>query len=140
MLLVSAAGRLSPAARSDERGAPASATFKTLANFGAGDGEYPNGFLGQATDGNFYSTTYGGGTNRRGVVFKMTPTGAVTNLYDFCAASGCGWYPTSGLIQGTDGDSYGTTAGGATRQFGLQDQLNGRPNDLVRVLPAAPLR
>lgn len=86
------------------------------------DSEYPNAGLIQATDGNFYGTTQGTGveTNDSGTVFKITPSGRLTTLYDFCSLPNCadGATPYAGLIQGTDGNFYGTTEdGGANGLF-----------------------
>ena len=92
-------------------------TFTTLVNFSGPNGAEPFfGSLVQGADGNFYGTTRGGGTNSRGTVFKMTPSGALTSLYSFCSKSNCadGADPDAGLVQGSDGNFYGTTtAGGA---------------------------
>jgi|HubBroStandDraft_6_1064221.scaffolds.fasta_scaffold224528_1 uncharacterized repeat protein (TIGR03803 family) len=85
---------------------------------GCPDGTYP-GWLTQASDGNFYSETYGGGTYNSGTIFKITPTGQLTTLYSFCAQSGCpdGALPQSALVQASDGNFYGTTViGGAQNQ------------------------
>ncbi len=84
------------------------------------DGYYPYAGLIQATDGNFYGTTEWGGANSGpdgpGTVFKITPSGKLTTLYSFCSQGGSnctdGQYVYAGLIQATDGDFYGTTAGG----------------------------
>ena len=69
----------------------------------------------QATNGNLYGTTSYGGTNAQGTIFKITTSGAFTNLYTFCSLSNCadGTGPTS-LIEGPDGNFYGTTFGGGT--------------------------
>jgi uncharacterized repeat protein (TIGR03803 family) len=75
---------------------------------GGDDGSYPNGGLIQATDGNFYGTTYTGGSSDRGTVFRMTPAGAVTGLHAFTGGSD-GAYPLVALIQASDGGLYGTT-------------------------------
>jgi uncharacterized repeat protein (TIGR03803 family) len=85
--------------------------YTKLADFGEGNGQRPNAFLAQATDGNFYSTTYEGGSARQGTAFQMTPEGVVTTLHNFCFESSCydGRYPDSGVIQGADGNFYGTT-------------------------------
>ena len=97
-----------------------SGTLTTLYSFcsqsGCTDGQYPVGGLVQATDGNFYGTTSGGGVNSGGTVFKITPSGTLTTLYSFCSKSGCtdGGGPMATLVQAADGNFYGTTlVGGA---------------------------
>jgi uncharacterized repeat protein (TIGR03803 family) len=70
----------------------------------------------QATNGNFYGTTYYGGANGFGTVFEINAAGTLTTLYSFCSQSGCadGEYSYAALIQATNGDFYGITyAGGA---------------------------
>jgi uncharacterized repeat protein (TIGR03803 family) len=92
-------------------------------NNGAAEGFSPQAGLIQATDGNLYGTTFGGGvnggvsSNGGGTVFKMTEGGALTTLYSFCSQTDCadGWGPVAGLVQGADGNFYGTTSyNGAT--------------------------
>jgi uncharacterized repeat protein (TIGR03803 family) len=89
------------------------------------DGRFPEGTLVEGTDGDLYGTTESGGTNSSvcpnspygcGEVFKLTPAGELTVLYDFCSLSGCsdGSSPVSGLILGKDGNFYGTTVFGGT--------------------------
>src|SRR5580698_8352831 len=75
------------------------------------DGELPGAQLVQATDRNFYGTTEEGGAYGYGTVFKITAAGALTTLYSFCSQTSCtdGWQPQAGLVQGTDGNFYGTT-------------------------------
>jgi uncharacterized repeat protein (TIGR03803 family) len=76
---------------------------------------HPYAALIQTTDGNFYGTTYDGGANGSGTLFQITPSGSLTRLYDFCSHSNyCadGSNPAAALVQGTDGNLYGTTAGG----------------------------
>jgi uncharacterized repeat protein (TIGR03803 family) len=75
------------------------------------DGEYPYAGLVQATNGDFYGTTFEGGAHGDGTVFKITPGGTLTTLYSFCSQPGCadGSGPRAGLIQATNGDFYGTT-------------------------------
>ena len=88
--------------------------YKFCPQSGCPDGEYPDAALIQATDGNLYGTTEGGGGNGYGTIFRITPSGALTTLYNFCSQSGCtdGVEPRAGLIQATDGNLYGTTVGG----------------------------
>ncbi len=86
------------------------------------DGGKPTAGLVQATDGNLYgTTTWGGlyGPGSVGTIFKITPEGTLTTIYNFCQG-GCadGEYPQAGLIQGTDGNLYGTTLYGGTTGAG----------------------
>jgi len=81
------------------------------------DGANPNAGLVQDTDGNFYGTTFGDdnptcGGSGCGTVFKITSGGTLTTLHSFCALSSCldGGNPTAALVQGTDGNLYGTTS------------------------------
>ncbi len=91
-------------------------TLKTLYSFdnttNATDGVEPYAGLVEATDGNFYGTTYGGGSYLYGTVFKITANGTLTTLHSFDVTDG--YFPIAGLIQATNGYFYGTTfAGGA---------------------------
>src|ERR1022692_2428645 len=101
-----------------------SGTLTTLYSFcsqsGCTDGEGPRAGLVQATNGDFYGTTDGGGSNNGGTVFKITPSGTLTTLYTFCSQSGCtdGASPNAGLVQDTNGDFYGTTANGGPNGYG----------------------
>jgi uncharacterized repeat protein (TIGR03803 family) len=89
-----------------------------LWTFGSGtDGSEPYGALVQGTDGNFYGMTKEGGTNGEGTVFKITAAGAETVLWSF--GSGIdGRQPLGSLLQGTDGNFYGTTSEGGTNNAG----------------------
>jgi uncharacterized repeat protein (TIGR03803 family) len=92
-------------------------TFTTLATFDGSNGSYPYfAPLVQGTDGNFYGTTTYGGSASLGTVFKITSEGVLTTLYSFCTQTDCldGLYPYAGLIEGADGNFYGTTAQGGT--------------------------
>ena len=76
------------------------------------DGAEPQAALVQGSDGNFYGTTFGGGTNDPqiggdGTVFKISTNGALTTLYSFTGLYD-GARP-NGLVQGSDGNFYGTT-------------------------------
>src|ERR1035437_8809971 len=75
------------------------------------DGADPYAGLVQAANGNFYGTTYYGGTNHRGTVFKITQGGTLTTLYSFCSQTNCTDCegPLAGLVQAANGDFYGTT-------------------------------
>jgi uncharacterized repeat protein (TIGR03803 family) len=95
--------------------------FTTLHEFGGSDGAGPSGPLLEGTDGNLYGTTDSGGVNDSGTVFQMNPVNpgnSVTTLYKFCfqfAPCHDGQEPTAALVQGSNGNFYGTTGlGGAT--------------------------
>src|SRR5204863_8190868 len=89
-------------------------TLTTLHSFDGGDGRSPEATLVQGTDGNFYGTTALGGAHFKGTVFKADTTGTFTTLHSFSGSPGDGAVPVAGLVQGTDGNFYGTTAyGGA---------------------------
>lgn len=98
--------------------------YKVLYTFDATNGANPDDPLVLGTDGNFYGTTFYGGSvngvyNGNGVFFRITPSGNYNPLYVFCSMSGCldGGQPTAGLIQGTDGNFYGTTLLGGTHLY-----------------------
>jgi uncharacterized repeat protein (TIGR03803 family) len=82
----------------------------TSAPFGYGNGAQLAGGLIQGADGNFYGTTAFGSLKNDGTIFKITPSGRITSLYDFNGSDGA--VPFAGLVQATDGDFYGTTAEG----------------------------
>ena len=86
--------------------------FTTLHSFHGTDGSEPQASLVQATDGNLYGTTFDGGTNGDGTVFKISPSGALTTLHSFDGTDGQN--PWAGLIQASNGNFYGTTPGGGT--------------------------
>src|ERR1039457_607876 len=90
-------------------------TLTTLFSFDGTDGAVPQAGLVQATNGDLYGTTYGGGTNSAGTIFKITPGGTLTMVYSFCSQTNCadGAYPEAGLVQAANGDLYGTAGGGA---------------------------
>lgn len=96
-----------------------SGTETVLYSFAGGsDGEHPYAGVIQGSDGNFYGTTYQGGANGLGTVFKITPSGIETVLYSFAGGSSDGANPEAGLTQGTDGNFYGNTYLGGASSLG----------------------
>lgn len=87
-------------------------------NGAPGDGSFPQGGLIQDLDGNFYGTTRNGGQQNHGTVFKLTPAGVVTILHSFTGSQGGDGEPNANLIQGSDGNFYGTTFSGGSRGYG----------------------
>jgi uncharacterized repeat protein (TIGR03803 family) len=97
-------------------------TLTTLYNFCSQpnciDGIAPYGLV-LSKDGNFYGTAFAGGNANAGTFFRITPSGEFTTIYSFCSAGSCsdGQYPAQ-IIQGSDGNFYGTTALGGAYGYG----------------------
>ena len=83
-------------------------------------GSAGNAALVQGSDGNFYGTAAFGGADDKGTVFKMTPEGVLTTLFEFgeSQAEENGSRPQAALVQGSDGNFYGTAASGGAGDKG----------------------
>jgi uncharacterized repeat protein (TIGR03803 family) len=103
------------------------------------DGYSPGGLV-QASNGNFYGITGGGGTTISGcdvgcgTVFEITPEGELTTIYNFCSQTDCadGSSPVAGLVQGSNGNFYGVTLTGGANDYG--DVFEVSPNGKLDVL------
>ena len=97
-----------------------SGTLSTLYSFGSqtNDGAFPAAGLLQGSDGNFYGTTFEGGLPDEGTVFKITPSGALTTLYSFGTQTNDGAFPEAALVEGSDGNFYGTALDGGAKNNG----------------------
>ena len=80
------------------------------------DGNSPDAAMVQASNGDLYGTTQNAGAYGQGTIFKVTLGGALTTLYSFCETQNTEGYcldggasPYTALVQGTNGDLYGTT-------------------------------
>jgi uncharacterized repeat protein (TIGR03803 family) len=109
----------------------------TLVNFSSSNGSAPYAGLVLGSDGNFYGTTYQGGSSTNctsgcGTVFRMTPGGALTTLVNFTNLNGA--RPTGNLIQGSDGNFYGTT-----NQGGSSSNCTGGCGTMFRITPTGTL-
>ncbi|MGO9306499.1 MAG: choice-of-anchor tandem repeat GloVer-containing protein [Candidatus Korobacteraceae bacterium] len=103
--------------------------FTTLVNFDGTDGSFPAASLVQGNDGSLYGTTWDGGVNGNGTVFKVTPSGTLTTLHSFNGTDGSG---PNGLVQASDGNFYATTRGGGA--YGAGAVFNITPSGTLTVL------
>jgi uncharacterized repeat protein (TIGR03803 family) len=115
-----------------------SGAYSVLHTFDQNYGLNPWGALIQATDGNLYGTTTLGG-RAHGTIFELTLDGEFSNLYNFCSLQNCadGDVPDGGLVQGTNGNFYGTTSIGGTSNDGTIFELNMGLGPFVALSPAA---
>jgi uncharacterized repeat protein (TIGR03803 family) len=93
-----------------------------LYNFGtqAGDGGFSWSGVSLDGQGNLYGTTSNGGANGFGNVFKVTPAGVETVLYNFGPPpDGQSPYYGDGVILDRAGNLYGVTTSGGTSAFGV---------------------
>jgi len=89
-------------------------TFTTLYNFTGGtDGSQPYAAVIRDAAGNLYGTTYGGGGDLGGVVFKVDTAGTETVLHNF-TGNPDGAQPYTPLIRDSKGNIFGTTSAGGS--------------------------
>jgi uncharacterized repeat protein (TIGR03803 family) len=97
-------------------------TLTTLHSFAGppNDGAVPYASLVPADNGTFYGTTAEGGADANGTVFKITPAGKLTTIYNFCVGTNCadGGDPQARLVLATDGNLYGTAVMGGAYAIG----------------------
>jgi uncharacterized repeat protein (TIGR03803 family) len=84
---------------------------EVLFSFNGTNGSCPYAGLTQGTDGNFYGTTYSGGSRDYGTIFRVTTNGALTTLASFTGTN-AGGGPRAALTLGSDGNFYGSTESG----------------------------
>ncbi len=126
LTLLLSAGLLTMAPQAAQAQAANGATFTTLHVFTSSsstDGQEPYGALTLGPDGNYYGTTFDGGANGDGTVYKMTPSGTESVIYSFAGGSADGSTPYSGLVLGSDGNFYGTTGVGGSSSDGTIFQI-----------------
>jgi len=104
-----------------------SGKLTVLHSFDDSDGAYPYAGLVKGTNGDFYGTTnsggfYEGGNNGKGTIFEISPSGKLTTLHVFGGTDGA--YLYAPLIQGKDGNFYGTTYQGGEYNEGTVFEIN----------------
>jgi uncharacterized repeat protein (TIGR03803 family) len=107
-------------------------TPTVLTSFSGADGTYPQAGLIADSDGNLFGTTAYGGANDDGTVFEITRTaggyaGTPTVLASFSGADGR--VPEAGLIIDSDGNLFGTTAGGGANGRGTVFEITRTAGD-----------
>jgi len=102
----------------------------------AADGGLALAGLLQATDGNLYGTTWNGGANSVGTVFRITTDGTFSLLHSFTSTEGGA--SEGALLQAPDGSLYGMTGQGGTDNYGTIFRL-AFPLQFVPVTPCRVL-
>jgi uncharacterized repeat protein (TIGR03803 family) len=84
------------------------------------DGANPYTSLIQASNGDLYGATSAGGASNNGTLFKITTSGSLTTLYNFCSLASCadGSEPDGQLALDSAGNIYGTAYQGGASNFG----------------------
>jgi uncharacterized repeat protein (TIGR03803 family) len=95
-----------------------SGTYTVIHNFCAfenddcPEGSLPAARLVQDGQGNFWGATQSGGSGFNGVVFKITPDGNYSVIYDFSYSSANIGWSSAALTLASDGNFYGVLGGG----------------------------
>ena len=106
---------------------PATGDTTTLHVFDYATGAYPFAGLIQARDGLFYGTTYLGGPNGYGTVYRIDATGTVTVVHGFAYTDGANPY-LARLLQASDESFYGTTLYGGSSGVGTIYRIDASSN------------
>jgi len=97
---------------------------------GLSDGGSPEAGVILDSKGNLYGTTYEGGVDYGGVLYKLSAAGQYTVLYSFSSSSG--FAPWAGVVRDSAGNLYGTTAaGGGPADAGVVYELDTSGNYTV---------
>jgi uncharacterized repeat protein (TIGR03803 family) len=113
-----------------------SQTYEVLHAFhNTGDGALPFAAVIRDSAGNLYGTA--GGYDTDGNVFKLSPAGKFTNLYNFTGGKD-GLIPWAGVIRDAEGNLYGTTAGRTTHGYGGVFKLSPSGKDVNAIARGKP--
>jgi len=94
------------------------------------DGVNPESAVALDAAGNIYGTTYQGGSNNLGVVYKVDATGHETLLHTFTGGDD-GIWPMAGVTLGAGGNLYGTTYSGGASDKGIVYKLDASGQETV---------
>ena len=95
------------------------------------DGAWPlGGSLLRDSAGNLYGTTYLGGLENLGMVFKLAPNGSESVLYGF-GGTGDGRFPYGNLVRDAAGNLYGVTMQGGAFEVGTVFKLDANNNETI---------
>ena len=99
-------------------------SFGVIHNFYGTNGSAPTCGVIEGKDGLLFGTASRGGTPNKGVVFRVNKDGdGFMLLHEFGTVTGDGASPVGGLLEGSDGLLYGTTAEGGTNTAGTLFKL-----------------
>jgi uncharacterized repeat protein (TIGR03803 family) len=93
----------------------------TLVSFNGNNGANPLAGLTLVNGGNFYGTTFEGGSCGLGTVFQVTTNGTLTTVVNFNGTNGA--LPQAALTLGSDGNFYGTTLISSGSSYGTVFRL-----------------
>jgi uncharacterized repeat protein (TIGR03803 family) len=107
-------------------------TVSDVADFNGTNGENPIAGVYRDSSGNLWGTTYNGGANSDGTIYKVAAgTNTVTTILNFNATNGSG--PWGDMIADSSGNIYGTTAGGGTYSDGTIYKIAAGTNTVTTV-------
>jgi uncharacterized repeat protein (TIGR03803 family) len=106
--------------------------YSFCAQTNCADGGVPDGGVVMDTAGNLYGTTEGGGDSLgQGVIFELSLNGSQWQYSDLGNFDGTdGWAPEGALIIDANGNLFGTTVSGGTKQKGNVFEFNGAIENL----------
>jgi uncharacterized repeat protein (TIGR03803 family) len=90
----------------------------TILAFRGTNGANPWAPLTLGRDGKLYGTTTAGGAHNDGTVFQITTNGALVTLYSLAPTPSDPYMPEGQLVQGADGNFYGTASSGGINFVG----------------------
>jgi len=92
-----------------------------LHSFSGADGAHPLSRLAFDLSGNLYGTTFGGGAQGLGTVFKVLPSGRESVIFSFSGSTGS--HPRAGVVFTSAGELWGTTSVGGGANLGVVFRL-----------------